>query len=185
MTRSTRAATTLALAVLASAAGVRSAVAEGYRYHAPAGDWTVGGNWISHLGGTGVLPGVGDSVFIGSTDPFGSASTAAVDVTSSVAAANLQLSNGPGDSGTINLQPGGTLNVTNFFVGSESPGSVNRLGGVLSVLTVNVGGGSTLDVLGGDTLLADGVLIAQGTGSTVNFNNLSGTISLMSVYNGG
>ncbi len=110
-------------------------------------DWFTAANWFNPSVPSDVwLPTVNDDVYVGDT---GYLATAIVDVAAAGAVVStLTLGNDPGSSGTLRLQAGGGLTVSNgFTIGNLGTGALVQTGGTLSSLATAVRG--TFDQTGG------------------------------------
>ncbi len=95
------------------------------------GNWNTGSTWT-----TGMAPGSSNNVYIGSTYPSGAAKTATVTLTQAQSADNVNLGNGSGTDGTLDLA-GNTLTITGSLVIGQNGGNgtLNEAGGSFTART--------------------------------------------------
>jgi hypothetical protein len=106
------------------------------------GDWSSAATWTSGV------PGTADNAYIGSTYPTGAAATATVTLSQNTSAGTVNMGNGAGTTGTVDLS-GQTFNPSNLNLGQNgSSFSVQRTGG--GTLMVGDGLHGTLNQYGGD-----------------------------------
>lgn len=136
------------------------------------------GNWSDPATWTIGFPGAADNAYIGSTYPIGAATTAAVELSQNSSTGSVNLGNGAGTKGTLDLH-GFTLTANGLILGQN--------GGVTSVLR-NGGGTFLLNGLtqyGGSFSFAPGDVTKQlqlsgsATATTVSAGNFQGNYTFI------
>ncbi len=121
------------------------------------GSWSNSTVWTS-----GMSPGAGNNVYIGSSYPSGAALSATVALTQDQQASSVYLGYSSGASGTLNLGSS-TLTAVSLYVGDGGTGSVMRTTGSISASNLFVYSGNHFAFGGGDVI---GALSMSGSTAT-------------------
>jgi hypothetical protein len=136
------------------------------------GDWSNSSIWTG-----GSVPGSSNNVYIGSTYPTGSASTATVTLTADESASNLYLGNGSSTSGTLDLGTN-TLTVGNILtIGDGGAGAINEgADGSFTTQDLLIESGNSYTFGTADQVTNQLVLEGTSSATTSASGNLTGTV---------
>ncbi|HSQ56446.1 MAG TPA: hypothetical protein VLM40_11955, partial [Gemmata sp.] len=127
------------------------------------GSWSVATNWSD-----GVVPGMGDNAFVGSTTPSGALSTATVSLTQDVSAGNLYLGHDNGTSGTLALGDF-TFTGKSLFFGFVGTGSITRGTGHIDVTTFDIRNSNSFTLASTD-VIHNILNVSSGSSFTLSAN---------------
>jgi fibronectin-binding autotransporter adhesin len=134
------------------------------------------GNWNdSTIWTSGMAPGAGNSVYIGSNYPTGAALSATVTLTQDQQANYVYLGYSTGSSGTLNLG-NSALTVGSLYVGYSGAGTVMRTTGSIIGSNLYVGSGSSFTFGGGDAI--GSFNMSGSTATTASTGNITNSILL-------
>ncbi len=146
---------------------------------------TTSGNWNNaSIWTAGIVPGLSNTVYIGSTYPAGSAATATVTVSQNETASFVLLGYGSSSaSGTLDLT-GGTLAIAfnlylGYYAGDQGIGAISESGGSFTAGAVLIGHGNSLSFGASDvTSVLD--VYSGSTATTAATGNVTSSVNVYS-----
>ncbi|QVL30437.1 hypothetical protein KIH39_16440 [Telmatocola sphagniphila] len=137
------------------------------------GNWSTAGTWTPSG-----IPGVNDSVYIGSTG--GGANSATVALLQAQYANDVTLGDGASASGILNLGAY-TLTAGSLTIGNGGNGAITRTTGYLVLGTLNMNGSNTLVMNANDSV--NSIALAAGASlTTASVNNITSANAPSSIY---